>query len=68
MHGYLQSFYLPLLCGRRLRGDTMNETQVKIWNMLTELDGETVARLFTDYYGNQLLTDEFLEFIVAEGV
>lgn len=46
----------------------MNEIQIKIWNMLTELDGETVARLFTDYYGNQLLTNEFLEFIVDEGV
>ena len=37
----------------------MSELQIKIWDMLTELDGETVARLFTNYYGNKLLTEEF---------
>ena len=29
----------------------MSELQIKIWNQLIRLDGETVARLFTNYYG-----------------
>jgi hypothetical protein len=33
-----------------------------------ELDGEEVARLFTTYYGNQLLSEEFKEFLEDEGV
>ena len=44
----------------------MSELQIKIWDMLTELDGETVARRFTNYYGNKLLTEEFLEFLDEE--
>lgn len=44
----------------------MSELQIKIWDMLTQLDGETVARLFTNYYGNRLLTEEFLEFLDEE--
>ena len=44
----------------------MSELQIKIWDMLTELDCETVARLFTNYYGNKLLTEEFLEFLDEE--
>lgn len=31
------------------------------------MDGETVARLFTNYYGNQLLDEKFLEFCNDEG-
>ncbi len=46
----------------------MSELQIEIWNILTELDGETVARLFTDYFGNQLLDEDFLQFIKDEGV
>lgn len=45
----------------------MDEIQVKIWDKLCELDGETVAELFTNYYGNQLLTEDFSEFIEEEG-
>ena len=45
----------------------MDEIQVKIWDVLCNLDGETVARLFTNYYGNQLLTDDFHEFMEEEG-
>ena len=44
----------------------MSELQIEIWNQLIELDGETVTRLFTNYYGNQLLTEEFLEFLNEE--
>lgn len=45
----------------------MNEKQEQMWDMLCELDGETVARLFTDYHGNQLLDDGFREFLQDEG-
>ena len=44
------------------------ETQNKIWEALEGLTGEDVARLFTNYYGNKLLNDEFLEFLIEEGV
>ena len=45
----------------------MDEIQIEIWDKLCELDGETVAELFTNYYGNQLLTEDFSEFIEEEG-
>lgn len=45
----------------------MNERQEEMWDKLCELDGETVARLFTDYHGNQLLDDGFREFLQEEG-
>ena len=46
----------------------MTELQKKIWYRLCELDGEEVARLFTNYYGNQLLSEEFKEFLEDEEV
>ena len=46
----------------------MTELQKKIWYRLCELDGEEVARLFTNFYGNQLLSKEFEEFLEDEGV
>lgn len=46
----------------------MTELQKKIWYKLCELDGEEVARLFTNYYGNQLLSEDFKEFLEEEGV
>lgn len=46
----------------------MTELQKKIWYKLCELDGEEVARLFTNYYGNQLLSEDFKEFLEDEGV
>ena len=46
----------------------MDKIQVEIWDKLCALDGETVTRLFTDYYGNQLLTEDFSEFIEEEGI
>lgn len=45
----------------------LTEMQNQLWNALVELDGETVARLFTNYYGNQLLSDEFKDFLIDEG-
>lgn len=46
----------------------MTELQKKIWYKLCELDGEEVARLFTNFYGNQLLSEEFKEFLEDEEV
>jgi len=46
----------------------MDEIQGEIWDALCNLDGETAARLFTNYYGNQLLTDDSREFMEEEGV
>jgi hypothetical protein len=46
----------------------MTELQKKIWYKLCELDGEEVARLFTNFYGNQLLSEEFKEWLEEEGV
>ena len=46
----------------------MTELQKKIWYKLCELDGEEVARLFTNYYGNQLLSEEFKKWLEEEGV
>ena len=46
----------------------MTELQKKIWYRLCELDGEEVARLFTNYYGNQLLSEDFKEWLEEEGV
>ena len=46
----------------------MTELQKKIWYKLCELDGEEVTRLFTNYYGNQLLSEDFKEWLEEEGV
>lgn len=41
--------------------------QERIWDCLCELDGETVAQLFTGWHGMQLLTEEFEEYLETEG-
>ena len=46
----------------------MSETQIKIWDMLVKLDGETVTRLFTNYYGTQLLDEDFMNFLEQEEI
>lgn len=46
----------------------LDEIQAMIWEALTKEDGETVARLFTNYYGNQLLDEDFLEFLKQENI
>ncbi|MCD7940745.1 MAG: hypothetical protein LUH50_12160 [Bacteroides intestinalis] len=46
----------------------MNELQKQIYDVLVNQNGETVARAFADYYGNQLLTKEFAEHLVEEGI
>lgn len=46
----------------------MTREQEIMWDALCELSGEDVARLFTNYYGNQLLDSDFQEFMEEEGV
>ena len=46
----------------------MSETQIKIWELLIKLNGETVTRLFTNYYGTQLLDKDFMDFLEQEGI
>ena len=45
----------------------MTQLQRRIFAVLTRLGGEEVARLLTDYHGNQLLDEDFGEFLVDEG-
>lgn len=45
----------------------MNELQSRIWDFLVDMvDGEEVARAFTNYLGNQVLDDGFAEFLADE--
>lgn len=46
----------------------MNDMQMEMWDALCELSGEEVARLFTDYHGTCLLSEEFRIFLGEEGV
>lgn len=45
----------------------MDDLQNKIWDVLSELDTETVLQLFTNYHGTQLLDEGFAEFLSDEG-
>ena len=45
----------------------MTREQEMMWDALCDLSGEEVARLFTNYYGNQLLDAGFREFLEDEG-
>ena len=45
----------------------MTQLQRRIFATLSRLGGEEVARLLTDYHGNQLLDEGFGEFLVDEG-
>ena len=46
----------------------LDEIQEMIWNALIKENGVTVARLFTNFYGNQLLDEEFFEFLQQEDI
>lgn len=47
-------------------GGSMNKSQEVMWALLCNLSGEQVARLFTEYYGLQLLDDDFFAHLVVE--
>ena len=46
----------------------MNDMQMEMWDALCKLSGEEVARLFTDYHGTCLLSEEFRTFLGEDGV
>ena len=46
----------------------MNEKQYEIWDKLSWLPGETVLRLFTEYYGMKLLDEGFYRFLKDQKV
>ena len=41
----------------------------KFWEAMESnaMSAEDVANLFTNYHGNQLLTDDFIQFVADEG-
>lgn len=45
----------------------MTDMQENMWDALCEMSGENVARVFANYYGNQLLSEDFYQFLVDEG-
>ena len=45
----------------------MTNMQEKMWDTLVEMSGEDVARAFTNFFGNQLLSEEFHQFLLDEG-
>ena len=45
----------------------MTDIQEKMWDALCEMSGEDVARVFTNYFGNQLLSDDFHKYLIDEG-
>ena len=45
----------------------MTDVQEMMWDALCEMSGEDVARVFTNYYGNQFLNDDFNKFLIDEG-
>ena len=44
----------------------LEDIQAMIWGALIKEDGETVARLFTNYSGNPLLDEDCLEFLMQD--
>lgn len=46
----------------------MNNVFMKIWNALVKCDGETVARVVTNYFGNAKFDQDFYDFLVDEGI
>ena len=45
----------------------MSDLQLEIWNELCKLSGEEVARLFTDWLGDQILDKDFRVYLGTEG-
>lgn len=45
----------------------MTDMQEKMWGALCEMSGENVARVFTNYYSNQILSEDFHKFLIDEG-
>jgi hypothetical protein len=50
-----------------MRWKKMTDIQEKMWDALVGMSGEDVARAFTNFFGNQLLSEDFCQFLVDEG-
>jgi hypothetical protein len=50
-----------------MRWKKMTDIQEKMWDVLVEMSGEDVARAFANFFGNQLLNEDFHQFLVDEG-
>ena len=46
----------------------LDKIQKEIWDALSELSGEEVLNLITDWHGCYLLDEKFKEFLEDEGV
>lgn len=46
----------------------MNQMQQEMWDVLSELSGEDVLRLMTDWHGLQILDHDFRDFLGTEGI
>ena len=46
----------------------LDKIQQEIWDALSELSGEQVLNLITDWHGCYLLYEKFKEFLEDEGV
>lgn len=44
-----------------------NKTFDSVIQLFSQLNGETVANLFLDYFGDQLIDDGFVQHIADEG-
>jgi len=45
----------------------MMDYQEQAWDVLCDLSGEEVLQALTNYHGLQLLSRDFLEFLIDEG-
>jgi hypothetical protein len=50
-----------------MRWKKMTDIQEKMWDALVGMSGEDVARAFTNFFGNQLLSNDFHKFLIDEG-
>lgn len=46
----------------------ISKTQTEIYNLLCGMSGESVTDALTDFLGMQILTDEFAQHLVDEGL
>jgi hypothetical protein len=46
----------------------MDKKQLKMYEELSGLDGETVIRILTNYHGMQILDDGFYDYLIDEGI
>lgn len=46
----------------------MDKKQERAYNILIQYKTETVLNVFLNFYGTQLLDDEFMQFLVSEGL